>query len=256
MSVKLNYQTYGEGKPLLILHGLFGSNRNWSAISRKLSNSYQVISIDMRNHGDSAHADSMTYLEMAEDIINLVATLGHTSIYILGHSMGGKTAMALSLLKPSLLERLIVVDISPTKYQTNHDELISAMLSIPVNKLENRTQADNILSQHITEPTLRQFLLQSLIREDTGFNWRINLHAIQQNYANLRDFPEELAGKTFDKPVLFIAGSLSDYIKKEHDNDIAGFFPNATRVIIENANHWVHADSPEKVIKEVSAFLN
>ncbi|MGK0298486.1 MAG: esterase [Gammaproteobacteria bacterium] len=255
MSVKLNFQSYGEGKPLYILHGLFGSNRNWSGIARQIANSFQVIAIDLRNHGDSGHADSMSYIEMADDITGFMSSRGHEAISILGHSMGGKTAMVLSLLNPSLVERLIVVDIAPVRYRSNHDELISALQSLPISKLENRSQADSLLEQHISEPMLRQFLLQNLIRDDSGFKWRIHLDAIQLNHSKLRDFPTELAGNTYDNPALFISGDLSDYIQPEHQDIITGYFPEARHIIIENADHWVHADKPAEVIKAVRDFL-
>ncbi|MGY8813919.1 MAG: alpha/beta fold hydrolase [Gammaproteobacteria bacterium] len=255
MSVKLNFQSYGEGKPLYILHGLFGSNRNWTGIARQLANSFQVITIDLRNHGESEHADSMSYTDMAEDITRVMSSRGHEAISILGHSMGGKTAMVLSLLNPSLVERLIVVDISPVPYRSNHDELISALQSLPISTLENRSQADSLLEQHIPEPMLRQFLLQNLIRDENGFKWRIHLNAIQENHSKLRDFPTDLAGKTYDNPALFISGERSDYIQAEHQDIIIGYFPAATHIIIDNADHWVHADKPAEVIKAVTEFL-
>jgi esterase len=255
MSVNLNFQSYGEGKPLYILHGLFGSNRNWSGIARQLSSSFQVYPIDLRNHGDSGHADSMSYIEMAEDITELMSSLGHDAISILGHSMGGKTAMVLSLLNPSLVDRLIVVDISPVRYRSNHDELISALQSLPISRLENRSQADSLLEQHISEPMLRQFLLQNLVRDENSFKWRIHLDAIQENHIKLRDFPKELADKTYDNPALFISGGLSDYIQAQHQDTIFGYFPLARHIKIENADHWVHADKPAEVIKAVRDFL-
>jgi esterase len=257
MPVKLNYQAHGEGKPLLLLHGLFGSGRNWSGIARQLSGSYKVVTVDLRNHGASGHADSMAYTEMAEDIARLVTSLGQDSICILGHSMGGKTAMTLSLLNPALVERLIVVDIAPAKYLSNHDDLISAMHLLPVNKLKNRNQADVFLSQYIPEPRLRQFILQNLVRdEDAGYKWRINLKAIQDNQNRLRDFPAELKGMSFEGPALFLSGSLSDYIGTHHQDAINAYFPESTHVVIEDAKHWVHADKPDEVIKAVSRFLD
>ena len=255
MPVRLNFKTYGEGKPLLVLHGLFGSNRNWSGIARQLSTSHQVIAVDLRNHGASGHSESMTYPEMAEDIATLAKSLGHDSISILGHSMGGKTAMVLSLLNPSLVERLIVVDIAPVLYPSNHDELITAMQSLPVNELETRNQADAFLSQQVSDPQLRQFLLQNLIREDEGYRWRINLQAIHNNHASLRDFPAEFNDRSFHGPALFLSGQLSDYIQADHHEIIRSYFPDSRHVAIADANHWIHADKPEEVIKEVSIFL-
>jgi len=255
MSLNLNYKSYGEGKPMFILHGLFGSNRNWSGIARHMATEFQVITVDLRNHGDSDHADSMSYPEMAEDLVTLAQSLGHSTINVSGHSMGGKTAMVLSMLYPALIEKLIVVDIAPVTYQSNHDDLISVMQSLPINTITSRTEADELLSNQITDPGLRQFLLQNLIRNKDGFLWRINLNAIEQNHLILRDYPEKLANNIYTGPTLFIAGGKSDYIKPEHHCIIKELFPNATHKIIENANHWVHADEPEEFIRILKAFV-
>lgn len=255
MTARLNYQSYGEGKPLFILHGLFGSHRNWAGIARQLSDQYQVITIDLRNHGDSFHSDSMSYIDMAADITSLAADLGHKSINILGHSMGGKTAMSLSLLNPSLVNNLIVVDIAPVRYPTVHDELISAMLSLSLQDISSRQHADELLGQHITDETLRQFLLQNLVRNDSGYIWRLNLGAIKHNHHLLRGFPDEVSGKTFNNPALFLSGELSDYVMPAHNNIIAEYFPASTHVVIKNARHWVHADKPAEVLNEIRNFL-
>lgn len=255
MSVELHYQSLGEGNPLYILHGLFGSHRNWNGIARKLSESFRVIPVDLRNHGNSGHADSMDYHEMAEDIHQLTELLGHDAIHVIGHSMGGKTAMALSLLNPELVQRLVVVDIAPATYQSNHDELIHAMRSLPLADIQGRNEADALLAEEIDSPILRQFLLQNLVRGDKGFRWRINLEAIHKNHVRLRQFPEELADRSFHGPTLFISGQLSDYIRPEHQPLMDNHFPNARHSVIADANHWVHADKPEHIIREVTAFL-
>ena len=240
---------------MYILHGLFGSNRNWSGIARHMATEFQVISVDLRNHGASDHADSMSYPEMAGDLVTLVQSLGHSTIKVIGHSMGGKTAMALSLLYPALIEKLVVVDIAPVTYQSNHDDLISAIQSLPISTITSRAEADELLSNQITDPGLRQFLLQNLIRNKDVFSWRLNLNAIEQNHKILRDFPEKLADNIYTGPTLFIAGGKSDYIKPEHYSIIKELFPNATHKIIENANHWVHANEPEEFIRILSVFV-
>ena len=255
MPVKLHYQIYGEGKPLYLLHGLFGSNRNWFNIARQLAPTLQVIAVDLRNHGDSDHAVSMSYPEMAEDLKELAASLGHTSFDLLGHSLGGKTAMAFALLYPSLLDKLIVVDISPVRYDSTHDELISVMRSVPVGTLTNRDQAGEFMASRIPDPMLRQFLLQNLVRDGSAYKWRINLDGILKNYSRLREFPDELTGMRFNGPSLFLAGARSDYVQPEHHLIITGLFPQAQIKTVENAAHWVHADQPEAVVREVHDFL-
>ncbi len=255
MSVNLHYQAYGHGEPVFILHGLFGSGRNWSSISRQLANDYSVFSIDLRNHGASGHADSMNYTEMAMDIVELARQLGVENVGLIGHSMGGKTAMVASLLYPELVNKLVVIDIAPVNYPSNHDELIATMLALPVEQIENRTQADDYLASNIQEPALRQFLLQNLIKDDEKYKWRINLEAIRNNHTLLRQFPDEVRTLTCEKPTLFLSGALSDYIKPEHDEAISRYFPQHEHVLIEDANHWVHADKPKVVLEELSRFL-
>ena len=256
MTVKLNYQTYGEGPPLYLLHGLFGSNRNWFSIARHLADQGQIIAIDLRNHGDSEHADSMDYTEMADDVAELAATLNHTSINLLGHSMGGKTAMAMALQYPTIFKHLIVVDIAPVMYNPKHDELITGMQALPVSELASRAEASEQLARDINDPVLRQFLLQNLVKDEkAGYRWRINLEAIRRNYEKLRSFPQKLRELKFPGPSLFLTGSQSGYVLPEHHESISAYFPEAKLVTIEGAGHWVHADKPEAMAAEVRKFL-
>jgi pimeloyl-ACP methyl ester carboxylesterase len=155
-----------------------------------------------------------------------------------------------------MVEKLVVVDIAPVRYQTNHDELIAALQSLPVDTIASRSQADGILADRINDPSLRQFLLQNLIRDENGFKWRINLDAIQRNHSRLRDFPLELEGRVFSRPVMFLSGSLSGYVLPGYQEVIRTYFPNAENIAIAGANHWVHADKPEQVIQKVRKFLN
>jgi len=256
MSVQLHYQIYGEGPPLYILHGLFGSHRNWLSISRQLTDNRQIVAIDLRNHGASGHADTMSYPEMTADIIQLISELGHDQVDLMGHSMGGKAAMTLALIHPDRVKKLIVVDIAPIRYQLNHDELITALRSIVVDKLESRADADAALAGEIPDTGLRQYLLQNLIRDDKGFRWRLNLDAIHVNHGLLRDFPQELAGRHWSGPALFLSGDQSDFVLPEYTIDIKRHFPAAQQHVIAGANHWVHADKPAEVVSAVSAFLN
>jgi len=256
MAIRLNYQLYGEGEPLYLLHGLFGSNRNWLTIARQLTGAAQIVAVDLRNHGDSEHTDSMRYTEMADDVTALASSLGHKSINVLGHSMGGKVAMAMALQDPGLINRLIIVDIAPVVYNPKHDDLIAIMQALPVDRLGNRAEASELMARDIQDPVLRQFLLQNLVKDDkTGYRWRVNLNAIRNNYDNVRSFPTELQHLQFLGPSLFIAGSRSEYVQPQHYQNITGMFPQAKIVTIEDAGHWVHADKPETVTAEIRTFL-
>jgi pimeloyl-ACP methyl ester carboxylesterase len=255
MTVKLHYQSYGEGPPLYLLHGLFGSNRNWFNITRQMTAFRRIIAVDLRNHGDSGHADSMSYPEMAADLSELAASLGHSSFDLLGHSLGGKTAMTFALLYPSMLGKLIVVEIAPVRYDSMHDELISIMQNVPVANLASRNQAGELMAEHVPDPMLRQFLLQNLVRYGTGYKWRINLEGILKNYPKLRDFPAELNDRKFNGSSLFLVGERSDYVQPEHHAIITRLFPAAGISTVENAAHWVHADQPEAVARAVRDFL-
>lgn len=256
MPVKLNYQIYGEGRPLYLLHGLFGSGRNWLTMARQLVNSGQIIAVDLRNHGDSEHAASMSYPEMADDVAGLVSSLNHESINLLGHSMGGKTAIVMALHYPALFNKLIIVDIAPVRYYPQSDDLIAYMQALPVARLTSRGEANELLGKDIDDPVLRLFLLQNLVKDkQAGFKWRINLKALRNNYETIRDFPQEMRHLKYHGPSLFIAGSESDYVQPEHHAAITGMFPNAEIVTIEGAGHWVHADKPDRVATEIRNFL-
>lgn len=257
MPVKLHYQIYGEGEPFYLLHGLFGSNRNWLTIARQLAGSAQIVAVDLRNHGDSTHASSMTYPEMAADVAELADTLNHRTINLLGHSMGGKTAMVMAMHYPELLNKLIIVDIAPVVYNPKSDDLVSFMQALPVGTLTNRAEASDLLSRDITDTVLRQFLLQNMVKnqQEAGFRWRINLDAIRNNYDAIRSFPTELLQSRYHGQSLFIAGSRSEYFHPDYPQIISTMFPEARIVVVEDAGHWVHADKPELVATEIRNFL-
>lgn len=256
MPVNLNYQTYGEGHPLYLLHGLFGSNRNWLSVARQLGTTEKIIAIDLRNHGESGHSDSMSYTDMADDIAALAHSLGHEKINLLGHSMGGKTGMATALKYPELFNKLIIADIAPIDYNPKHDRYVTAMQRLPVRELTNRTEASDFLAKDIQDVNLRQFLLQNLVKDpEAGYRWRINLDGILRNYEKLRSFPPELTGVQFRKPALFLAGERSDFVLPEHHDSITRYFPEAKIVTVDGAGHWLHADKPEEVTAEIRKFL-
>ncbi|MFK8067872.1 MAG: alpha/beta fold hydrolase [Gammaproteobacteria bacterium] len=255
----LNYSLLNqesENTPILILHGLFGSQKNWGAIARKLSGKYTVISIDLRNHGQSPHTETMSYPEMAEDIIQLLDNLGYKSVNILGHSMGGKVAMSCALEYPDRVNLLCVADISPVTYLPRFDQIISALKTLPLDQINNRSNADQLLAKTIDQPSLRQFFLQNLLKENDRYNWRINLNAIEKAMPTLSGFPDYSDDQLFNKQTLFLRGENSDYILPEHHSMIKKHFPKAEIQTIPNSGHWLHAEQPELFYQSLIDFLD
>ena len=252
----LNYNESGQGRPIIILHGLFGSARNWQGISRKLTEDYHVITPDLRNHGESPHKATMSYQEMADDIVSLINSRGLNDVIIIGHSMGGKVAMAATLTRPEFFTALIVADIAPVSYKNNFDTLISAMKTLPLDQIKNRNDAEAHLANSIQKPGLIQFLLQNLIRVENNFSWRINLQGISNNMESIHQFPDSLNGKSNRLPSLFLGGAESDYIRSIYNPQIYQYFPAAEIKMIAGTGHWLHAEKPEVFLKEVKTFIN
>jgi len=255
MPIKLNYQIYGEGKPVIILHGLFGSSRNWTSIAKKLSANFQIINVDLRNHGNSDHAETMTYPEMAEDLYQMLDECDQEQASLIGHSMGGKVAMTFALNHQSTIKHLIVLDIAPVSYRREYMQLIEALQRVPVNEINNRKQADESLQTDVPESTLRQFLLQNLMQDGNGFRWRINLGVIKTSINTIANFPEADPGTIYEGPVLFLRGENSDYISSEHFPVIEKYFPQSNIHTIKDAGHWLHAEQPQVVLDKITSFL-
>lgn len=245
----------GEGAPLIILHGLFGSSDNWLSIARELESRYKVYLVDQRNHGDSPHSEEFTYSAMAADLKEFVEEHDIKAPVVVGHSMGGKTAMNFAVTCPNLLRKLVVVDIAPRYYPVHHDVILKGLQSIDVESLESRREADKALSEYVPELGVRQFLLKNLGRNsEGGYEWKINLPVINDQIENVGEALDEES--RFEKPVLFINGAKSGYIKKERDEAlIQQIFPKATIETIPGAGHWVHAEKPAEVIEKVRTFI-
>jgi len=253
---KLNYNIHGEGEPLIVLHGLFGSGRNWNSVAKELARHRQVITLDLRNHGDSKHTDTMTYADMAGDIEWLMAELGLHSAALLGHSMGGKVAMAFALSQPKRTDALMVADIAPVEYRFTFTGFIDAMLSLPVDEIRNRGDADEWLREAgIKDDMVRAFLLQSLVRHDGAYAWQLNLPVLQEYMQELASFPSDWPVHHYDGPVRFLAAGESDYLQPRYYPVISELFPEADVRTIEGAGHWLHADKPETFVREVRDFL-
>ena len=253
--MNLHFQKLGAGEPLIILHGVFGTGDNWITIARKLAETYSVYLIDQRNHGKSPHSDTFSYEAMANDVVDFLHAENITSAYILGHSMGGKVAMTLAMSNPELIQKLIVVDIAPKANKMDEQLfLINVMQNIAVNEMESRTQVDDAMAAFIPDAGVRQFLLKSLVRAETGFEWRFNLPVMAKSIQNIGgDIPIE---GTFTKPTLFIKGEKSGYIQSADIPRIKNLFPNAEVVTIPDAGHWVHAEQPEAIISQIRFFLH
>lgn len=242
----LNVLTHGDpsAPKLLIVHGLFGSGRNWSVIAKRLSDRYRVLTPDLRNHGDSPWFDTHSYDDLANDLAELLD--GPTDV--IGHSMGGKAAMVLALKKSSLVRRLIVADIAPVTYGHSQSDNIDAMRAVDLRRVSRRSEAKALLQ---VDQDVKDFLLQSL--DVKAKRWKLNLEVLDAEMEKIVGFPD-VTGQ-FTGPVLFLSGALSDYVKPEHRPRIKSLFPNAKFAKIPGAGHWLHADKPREFEAAVRAFL-
>jgi esterase len=256
--MELNYRQYSAaGASVLVLHGLFGSLSNWGWHCKQLAGRYAVYGVDLRNHGDSPHSDQLDYQVMAEDVRQLIIRLGLKSCCIVGHSMGGKVAMQLALNFPDLVDKLVIVDIAPVSYPEDadsHMKVLAAMDAVKLSEIQSRTEAEVTLEDYIPQEALRKFVLTNLARNKEGlFEWRLHNDSIRENYAKLRS--ELVSTKSFSKPVLFVKGSLSLYIKPEYETQIKELFPVASVKLIMDAGHWLHAEQPQALQKVLLKFL-
>lgn len=252
--MNLFFRESGQGRPMVILHGLFGSSDNWFTLAKTFSQQFKVYLVDQRNHGQSPHSEEFNYKLLAEDLEDFLISNTIAEPIIIGHSMGGKAAMNLAVKRPDLINQLIVVDIVPKPYPIHHDHILDGMNAIHLEKLSSRTDADQILSEFVKETEVRQFLLKNLSRKsDGGFEWKINLKAIGNHIEELGD-GMQYTGK-FEKPSLFIKGAKSNYFTDGDENSIKAIFSNATFVTLDTG-HWVQAEKPLEFANAVIQFLN
>lgn len=251
--MKLNFKKAGSGPPLVILHGLFGSADNWFSIARELQESFTLYLVDQRNHGDSPQSDEWNYQVMAEDLLELLDDEGLGNVYLMGHSMGGKTAMNFALAHPDRVAKLIIADIAPRYYPVHHQSILKGLNALPLTELQSRKEADEKLAAYIPEAGIRQFLLKSLGRDENGFVWKINLPVIT---ANIEEVGQELESEEkYEGKTLFLAGANSDYVTDSDCEEIYAFFPNYDLIKVPNAGHWLHAEQPQAVVREIVKFL-
>jgi esterase len=254
--MKLAFRKYGNGKPLIILHGLFGQSDNWNTLAKNFSeNKFEVFTLDLRNHGLSPHSEEWNYNVMAEDILQFLQDNNLYRPIILGHSMGGKVAMTFAINYNGLIDKLIVADIAPVEYPAHHNEILFALNSVDFNNLHTRKEVDDVLSKIISDFGTRQFLLKNIYWEnipENRMNWRFNLKVICKNY---NEILSEVINKSSNVEALFIKGENSNYILDNHITAINERFSNSKLVSIPNAGHWVHADQPKLFYEEVIKFL-
>ena len=252
--MQLYFERFGQGHPLIILHGLFGSLENWRTLSKTFGQFFQVFALDQRNHGRSPHSNEFNYHVMVEDVHAFLQQQQLPSTYLLGHSMGGKVAMQFAVSHPDMVDRLIVVDIAPKVYPPGHDDVFAALYALDPPSIRSRQEADNVLAQHLPDLAVRQFLLKNLERTDSGtFRWRINLDGIHTNYRHMLETFS--ARGQFAKPTLFIRGENSGYIRDSDIPSIEQLFLQALIVTIPNSGHWVHAEAPQEFARIVREFL-
>ena len=255
--MQLFYRKYGQGKPLIILHGLFGISDNWVSFGKKIAElGYEVYIPDQRNHGQSPHSPSFNYLALVDDLFEFIDEHELEDATILGHSMGGKVAMRFALENPHFLSKLIIVDISLRAYEArpHHKNILKAMQQVDFKTIVSRKEVENILEQHIKDPKIRLFVMKNLHRiEGQKFEWRLYLDGILDNLDQLFDGIE--VNEAFEKPSLFIRGGASDYIIDEDIEPINKAFPDNKLHTIDGATHWVHAEAPALFYQYVSEFL-
>jgi len=264
---KLNFKHFGEGPPLIILHGLYGSSDNWVSVARELMGNFSIYLLDLRNHGSSPHLPEHNYQVMVDDLLEFMNDNDLFSAIFIGHSMGGKVAMWFASLFPEKVKKLVVVDISPRSYSLaegdsqikQHQNIFKGLQSIPLYSISNRQEAEKLLSEYIDAPRVIQFLIKNLHRNhDKSFNWKLNVDVLFQH------LPSVLVGlegeeqnlQLFKRPALFIKGSDSNYIQEKDEVMIKNCFSNVSIITIPDASHWVHADAPELFLKELTRFVN
>jgi esterase len=253
LTMKLHYQlltTEAPTLPIVLIHGMFGNLDNLGVLARVLNQQHTVIKVDLRNHGLSPHAEEMTYMAMAKDLLTLLDDLQLDKVIVIGHSMGGKAAMALTAIAPERIERLIVIDIAPVAYDIRrHDTIFAALQAVTDAGITQRQPAAQLMREYLDEEGVIQFLLKSF---DAG-TWRFNLPVLIAQYESIigwQDVP------SWPHPTLFIRGELSSYVQNEYRENIARQFPQARAYVVAGTGHWVHAEKPDAVLRAIHRFLD
>lgn len=252
--MKLNFKTFGQGEPLLILHGLFGMLDNWQTIGKKLAEDFLVFLVDLRNHGRSPHATEVGYQAMAEDLRLFMESQGIGKSHLIGHSMGGKVAMHLALNHPDSINKLVVVDIGIKRMDRGHDHILNALNSVDLSQVNERKVVELQIQEKIEDPGIVLFLMKNLSRNLAGtYEWKMNLPALTAGYERILEGITAL--QPFEGKTLFVRGGRSNYILDQDIPAILTLFPNASLHTIAGAGHWVHAEAPEEFYSLVKDFL-
>jgi len=254
-TVKLNSKIIGEGDPIIILHGLFGMLDNWATIAKKLADSgYMCIMLDQRDHGRSPHTAAFDYDLLADDLAAFMDDNWIFRAHLMGHSMGGKTAINFAAKHPDKLEKLIIVDMGIKTYQDGHSDIFRALMDIDVTNVENRSEVEKILSKNINEESTVQFLMKSLSRSKKGgYEWKMNLPLLWSSYANILE--QITISEPIDVPTCFIRGERSMYVLNSDIAELKSHFLNFELKTIKNAGHWIHAERPNELLSEILHFL-
>ncbi|MBT2324641.1 alpha/beta fold hydrolase [Variovorax paradoxus] len=248
MPLALAFEALGAGPPVVILHGLFGAGRNWTEVAKSLTADYRVYLPDARNHGASPWAESMSYAEMALDVLALIEREQLHRPCVIGHSMGGKTAMALALAHPHAIGGIAVIDIAPESYAGQFSSYVSAMRSLDVAGAASRREIRQALADGLGAAAPVDLVMQNLRRQNDRFDWRLNLLATGLCMPELCGFPEALRNARYDGPAFFVHGAESDYVPPSSLAGIRALFPRAETERIADAGHWVHADQPAALL--------
>ena len=240
--MKLNYKKYGEGQPLIIVHGLFGSLDNWQTLGKKFAEHFEVYLVDQRNHGHSPHSEEMNYQLMSDDLHELITDLNLSDVVLVGHSMGGKAVMTYATQHAEFLDKLVVVDIAPKEYPLHHDRILEGLNALDLSVVNTRGKADAILATYVSDISIRQFLLKNLYWIEKGqLAWRINIPVLTER---MEDILATTPPVRVETPTLFIRGEKSNYITEADYQDIYNQFLNSEIETIYNVGHWAHAENP------------
>lgn len=250
--MKLNYEIMGEGVPLFILHGMFGSSSNWKHIASQLANNFKIYLIDLRNHGESPHTPCFDYYMMANDIMEIVIDEDLEKINLMGHSMGGKVAMQYAFTYPKMIQTMIIVDITPKKYPLIHQNLLMQLNQIPLNKINKRQDVENYMNHTVSE-SVKKFMMKNLVKKHHNWRWKFNLSTLTKYYEILMD--QIITSIPIAVPTLFLKGSNSDYIQKEDVALLDKYFMNYQVQEVPNSGHWVHIDNPKVFVEMFLSFV-
>lgn len=253
----VHYKVHSDNqtKPwLLLIHGLFGSLDNLSGLRKHFTADFQVLSIDLPDHGQSDTTQNFSFEHYAHLVVELLNNLQVTQVTIVGHSLGGKVAMQIALNHSAMINHLVVIDIAPVKYTARHTNVLNGLNNVPLQSIKTRKEADTALAQYVEDISTRQFLLKSLFQENQRWQWRFNLELLQRDYSKLSE--AIISNATFTGPVLFIKGELSDYLLPEHRNAVVNLFPTSQSKVVNKTGHWLHAEKPELCAKIILNFLS